>query len=275
MAWLFGDGRHRLFENKLYDLNAEWRNDPISDSQKQALERIGVHVTSSMTKGDAADLISAHREPEDDEIEFLAFFGVKLNSDATQLDARNSIARICSKSDHRAKWELRPASRQQRFLIQRVEGAVSKSLTWNEAEELVRSYAHDPTHSESLEEAETALAAEEDREAEIESIAEYLNSDPSQYDLSKVGIKLITQAIEKMEQQSGRSLEKLHDRNDFFERLASTIKLIDPSKTVSGSEASPMPRRKPEVGRKAAPPATGRLLIVLIALVVLGILYWW
>jgi hypothetical protein len=46
----------------LIDSSAAWRSDGPTDAQKKLLKRIGVPVTSDMTKGTASQIISKYYE---------------------------------------------------------------------------------------------------------------------------------------------------------------------------------------------------------------------
>ncbi len=50
------------FDSKLIESDAAWRSDGPSDAQKKLLKRIGVPVTSDMTKGTASQIISKYYE---------------------------------------------------------------------------------------------------------------------------------------------------------------------------------------------------------------------
>jgi hypothetical protein len=50
------------FDSKLIESDAAWRSDGPSDAQRKLLKRIGVPVTSDMTKGTASQIISKYYE---------------------------------------------------------------------------------------------------------------------------------------------------------------------------------------------------------------------
>lgn len=52
----------KRFDTKLIDSDAAWRSDGPTDAQKKLLKRIGVPVTSDMTKGTASQIISKYYE---------------------------------------------------------------------------------------------------------------------------------------------------------------------------------------------------------------------
>jgi len=50
------------FNTNLLDADAAWRSDGPTDAQRKLLKRIGVPITSDMTKGTASQIISKYYE---------------------------------------------------------------------------------------------------------------------------------------------------------------------------------------------------------------------
>jgi hypothetical protein len=209
-----------------------WREDLITDHQKQALKDRGLAFNDAMTKGEASDRISSVERPGDEEIEVLKFFKVKGISKLTQLEARHKIVELAASEESVKRWEARPACKEDSETIRRVLGEVPRGLTHKEAAKLIRGFFKNPELNAKLEavhemdekqqlQEDEEDAAKFEREDTIESIANYLNDAGDQF-----GVKLVAHAIAALEAQ-GHSLEFLQNHEDL---VAQKVLELDPSK---------------------------------------------
>ena len=229
-----------MFGSKIYDPDATWRAEPASAMQLRALADLGFRPIHLLTKGEAADEISARTEPAPEEVEFLRFFGVRLANGTTALDARRAIGLIIADEVNRRRWEQRPADSEQRELIRAVEGKVPKGLTWWEAQQRINTYSKDGALEARMEAAMEAWDRREERRAMIDDHCEMINLHPGSYGLKRVGKKLVEKAIEQWEAAPRVGVEVLEHRQDYYEQLADRIRRIDPSK--ASKDARDFPR---------------------------------
>lgn len=89
---------------------ADWRHDPATEAQSAKLRELNVHAPASLTKGEASDLISAHMEPDDEEMEILSYFKVRGRQKMSQLEARQTIAGLLSDPERAARWQQHKAA---------------------------------------------------------------------------------------------------------------------------------------------------------------------
>jgi hypothetical protein len=99
-----------MFDSPIYDPKAAWRYQPASERQRIRLNELGIPCSANVTKGEAANMISAVQVPGIEEIEFLEFFGISDAASLTQLHARRKIAIIIADPANRIKWTNRPAT---------------------------------------------------------------------------------------------------------------------------------------------------------------------
>jgi hypothetical protein len=224
----------------LYDPGASWRAEPATDAQRKLLADMQIAAPEIATKGDLSDLISKNQEPNEDEVTFLKFFGVKLPKAATQFDAGKQIFEILSDPTNMAKWDARLATKRQKNIILIVEGKVPQGLTLIAADKLIKAYWNDAKKNANYEAAIDALdqrqAADDDKEDRAYSIkhhCDYINSQPANFGLKRVSLKAVTHAVGVLEQRNGEPLEKLEDDTWFWERIADEIRKVDPSKATS------------------------------------------
>ena len=214
-----------------------WRENLITDRQKQALKNRGLAFNDAMTKGEASDLISSVERPGDEEIEVLKFFKVKGISKLTQLEARHKIVELAASEESVKRWEARPARKEDSETIRRVLGEVPRGLTHQEAAKLIRGFFKNPELNQKLEavhemdekrqlQEDKKDAAKFEREDAIESIASYLNDADNSVGVKQVGIKLVARAVEALEAQ-GHSLEYLQNHEDL---VARKVLELDPRK---------------------------------------------
>lgn len=225
-----------MFNSKIHDPKAAWRADPASDAQKVALKELGFRVSTALTKGEAADLISAESDPDDDEIEFLSIFGVRDAASLNQLEARRAIARIVADPEDQKRWEERPASKEQRDLIRHVEGSVPASLTMTDAETIIGGFDKDDAKSAKADAFREQQAADENRRYEREDtlgmIRDGINDDPGYHELKRVSMRDVKRAVEAIEAETGEDVVRLSEVSSFDEQVAARIRQMNPAKEI-------------------------------------------
>ena len=88
-----------------YLRQSPWRNDAITQAQRDMLHDLGMSARPA-TKGEAADLISRHVAPDDEDLSFLHDYGVD-SRNLSQFEAMNEIAKIIVDEKLRAEWRER------------------------------------------------------------------------------------------------------------------------------------------------------------------------
>jgi hypothetical protein len=223
-----------MFDSPLYDPNAKWRADPVSEAQIRTLG-LTASTAAAMTKGQAAELISSSALPRDNEIEFLKFFGVALAEGATQQDGYCEIEKIIADAANRKKWEDRPATKRERVIIEYMEGFdAAQSATSKDAANKLKTYPKSTSSQakysaclEWLEGWRKVESAFEIREIHIADHYDSLARDPEGRGLKRVSQTLVRQAIDLLETEHGTTLEALEQDHWFHLRVAHTIRRLD------------------------------------------------
>lgn len=225
-----------MFDSPLYDPNAKWRADPVTEAQLKAL---GLKASSAgtMTKGRAAEMISRSLPVSSDETSFLKFFDVDLPDAATQQDACYAIAKIIVNPANRSKWEARPATKRERLIIEYMEGQeAAQTATSKDAADRLKTYtllaSMQTKYSRCLEWLEGWQKVEDAhswRESFIAGHFDALARDPEARGLKRVRVDLVRKAIELLEIEQGKSLEVLEQDDWFYLRVADAMRRLDPS----------------------------------------------
>jgi hypothetical protein len=240
----------------------DWRQDAATDAQKRRLKEEGIKFSSSITKGEASDLIGSTVEPDDHEIAILKFFKIAGISKMSQTDARKKIESIFDKSENKERWENRPADKNQKEIYKFFNLTVPSNLSYKDAEEFIGELFENEEKLEAWEKHEEEM---DDRESWFEDNYEMFNDDRDLYDCKKISKKLFKQVVESLE-SSGMTLEQIEDNEDaFFEKALE----INPElhRAPVNREAS---SRKYSSKKKSSGGIGGIVIIVIIIIIVLA-----
>ncbi|MBN1970364.1 MAG: hypothetical protein JW870_13430 [Candidatus Delongbacteria bacterium] len=183
-----------------------WFFDKVTDRQIQKIKEIGLdYNSSSLTKGEASDIIGLFEPIEDEQEEILKFFKVSLNG-MNKLRASYEIEKLFSLKDNFDSWKNREASPMQKEFYRFFDLKVPKGLTHVEASNYIREY------SSKISEEDESKFNEWD---EYESIYDDID-DPDfreAYEIKKVSLSLYRSAIIELKKE-GYSLSNLNDDID-------------------------------------------------------------
>jgi hypothetical protein len=241
---------------------SDWRQDPATDAQKKRLESDGIKYSSSISKGEASDLIGSTVDPEDHEILILKFFKVKGIAKMSQTDARNEIEKIFSDLSNQQKWENRPAEKSQKEIYQFFQIPIPPKLSHKDAEKAIDELFQDEEKLDAWEKHEDEI---DDRGSWFEDNLEMMNDVRDLYDCKKISKKLFKQIVESLE-ASGMSLEQIEENEDAFFKKALEI---NPQLLLAS--ASRQPKFRNESNNKPGS-SMGVIMIVIIIIVILSVI---
>lgn len=194
---------------------SDWRHDPATDAQKKRLKEEGFKHSSSITKGEASDLIGSTTSPGEREKAILKFFKAQGISKMSETDARKKIESILSDPANTQRWENRPADKEQKDVYHFFNLKVPPKLSRPDAARFIDELLKDEEKAKAWDKHEEEAA---DREAWFEDNFEMFNDIREDYDCKKITFKLFQQVVESL-QASGMTLEQIEENEDaFFEK---------------------------------------------------------
>jgi hypothetical protein len=240
----------------------DWRQDAATDAQKRRLKEEGIKFSSSITKGEASDLIGSTVEPDDHEIAILKFFKIAGISKMSQTDARRKIESIFDNAENKDRWENRPADKNQKEIYRFFNLTTPSNLSYKDAEVFISELLEDEEKLEAWEKHEEEI---DDRESWFEDNYEMFNDDRDLYDCKKISKKLFKQVIESLE-SSGMTLEQIEDNEDAFFEKALEINPELRRAPVSRAASS----RKYSSKKKSGGGIGGIIIVIIIIIIVLA-----
>lgn len=112
-----------------------WWFDEPTQRQRERLQRDGVALSGTVTKGQLSDIIGLFEEPEADVLAKVKFFGVSLKGiEANQTRVRHEATKLDQHPDKVQLWLKRPASPIQKEFYKFIGEKAPRRLTYEEAE---------------------------------------------------------------------------------------------------------------------------------------------
>lgn len=192
---------------------------PASEAQLSYLKRLGATAPVGITKKEAIDLIGSYLKPSRAETELLKFFGVT-SSAMNQTEARRCIEEIFSDPANEAKWENRPASKEQLEILAFFRQPTRPKPTFSAAEKTIKDIFEDDQKA-------AAWEAEEEMIDRLASLHDYANEIAGLSGMRKLSKKLFQQTFECLSAE-GHTIEQLEADDDCL-RILSRAAEIDPS----------------------------------------------
>ena len=115
----------------------DWGQDPATDAQKERLKEEGIKHSSSISKGEASDLIGSTTDPSESDLAILKFFKVQGISNMSETDALRKIESIFSDPKNEQRWENRPADKEQKEIYRFFNLKMPPKLTRPEADKFI------------------------------------------------------------------------------------------------------------------------------------------
>lgn len=229
------------------------RERPITKTQRNKLERLGLPFREPMTQGEADDLIGTTHAPNQEELEILRFFKVESPGSHSETSAHQAITKIFQDQENIGKWEARAASKDQRDIYAFFKIAVPRGLTWMQAKATIDSIFLDEKNEEAWEAHEDHLMeledAAEERKDWFEETLQFVNEGAAIYDYKKLGKQLFARVVQKLE-TAGMTLEQIADQDEL---IIKTAWELDPTRAkpfentqapIQATATPPPPKRK-------------------------------
>lgn len=204
-----------------------------TDRQIAYMKSLGISFPKNVTKFEATKLISKTQKPSSYQKAVLKRFG---EAATNEWDAREKVEVIFSDTKNVQKWDNRPAKKQDKLLIEFMEGKKFSRLTNKKAEQLIAGY-YDDTELEVkadnfIDELDRLEDEKEERSDTIQEILEAINDEPSYYGLTRVSKKQVSATIEIVEANLGKKIVDLWDNPsiDETEIVAKELLLQFPEK---------------------------------------------
>ena len=243
----------------------DWRQDPATDAQKRRLKEEGIKFPSSLTKGEASDLIGSTVEPDDHELAILKFFKIAGISKMSQTDARKKIEAIFDAPENTKRWENRPADSSQKEIYRFFNLTIPSNLSYKDAESFLGELFEDEEKLEAWEKHEDEI---DERESWREDNYEMMNDARDLYYCNKISKKQFTKIIDSLE-SSGITLEKIESNEAaFFEKAFELHPEL--RRETANREASP--KRQSSRKTKSGSSLGGLVIIVIVIIVVVALI---
>lgn len=115
-----------------------WYFDAPTERQIERLKRERISIHAGATKGEVSDVIGLFVEPDDEDLEKLNFFDVKLQGALrNQTRARHEVAKLDSEPKNEMASARRPATAMQKEFYKFIESKPPVGLTYEQAEKAI------------------------------------------------------------------------------------------------------------------------------------------
>ncbi|PHS70445.1 MAG: hypothetical protein COB22_08130 [Cycloclasticus sp.] len=130
-----------IIQNNTIDLDVCWRFHEATERQysriREYLLEIDCPAPSSLTKGQASDIIGLFREPENEDLEMLKFFKINHIHKLNQTESRWKLHEIFLDPNNVALWENKPATTEQKELIHYLSEEQVTNISFDQASDLL------------------------------------------------------------------------------------------------------------------------------------------